>query len=182
MWRNSIISASDHIFPGLVYHDHKKEFFDIGVEVRSNLLLQIALYFNVWFYPIWIWILLCNLDAKYYKLSDVYQFITVAVFIAVTILEGVRLYLGYLGNLSIKIPELASFWLISTLLQLPLEMFLIFDRKTIPELDEKIANYIAIFFLLVEITTGTMALRSLADSHAKRFYIAQLYGVDDKLD
>lgn len=68
------------------------------------------------------------------------------------------------------------------MLQLPLEMFLIFDRKTIPELDEKIANYIAIFFLLVEITTGTMALRSLADSHAKRFYIAQLYGVDDKLD
>lgn len=182
MLRNSIISASDRIFPGLVYHHHNKEFFDIGIEVRSNLLLQIFLYFNVWFYPVWIWILLCSLDAKYYKLGDVYQFISVAVFIAVTILEGVRLYLGYLGNLAVKIPELASFWLISTLLQLPLELFLIFDTKNIPDLSEKIANTLAIVFLLGEIITGTMALRNLADSHAKRFYIGQLYGVEDKLD
>ncbi|XP_051153701.1 transmembrane protein 17-like isoform X2 [Leptopilina boulardi] len=153
-----------------------------GIEVRSNLLLQIVLYFNVWFYPVWIWILLCNVDAKYCKLNDVYQVISVAVFIAVIILEGVRLYLGYLGNLAIKIPELATFWLISTLLQLPLEMFLILDPRNIPELNEKIANIIAIIFLLAEITTGTLALRNLADSHAKRFYIAQLYKVDDKLD
>lgn len=40
---------------------------------------------------------------QYYKLGDVYQFISVAVFIAVTILEGVRLYLGYLGNLAVKV-------------------------------------------------------------------------------
>lgn len=40
---------------------------------------------------------------QYYYLTDVYKFITVAVFIVVSILEGVRLYLGYLGNLTEKV-------------------------------------------------------------------------------
>lgn len=40
---------------------------------------------------------------KYYYLTDVYKFITVAVFIVISILEGVRLYLGYLGNLAEKV-------------------------------------------------------------------------------
>ncbi|XP_033220979.1 transmembrane protein 17B-like [Belonocnema kinseyi] len=106
MWKSSVVTASDRIFPGLVYHERKKEYFDIGIDVKANLPLQMALYFNVWLYPIWIWILLYNLDAKYYKLSDVYQFISVAVFIAVTILEGARLYLGYLGNLAVKVHKI----------------------------------------------------------------------------
>lgn len=30
MWKSSVISASDRIFPGLACHDRKKEFYDIG--------------------------------------------------------------------------------------------------------------------------------------------------------
>jgi len=40
---------------------------------------------------------------QYYYLTDVYKFITVAVFIVISILEGIRLYLGYLGNLAEKV-------------------------------------------------------------------------------
>lgn len=32
MWRTSVITASDRIFPGLAYYDRKKEFYDIGMQ------------------------------------------------------------------------------------------------------------------------------------------------------
>lgn len=135
-------------------------------------------------------------------MTDVYKVITIAVFIVISTLESLRLYLGYLGNLAEKviyfneidklwrqinvtnitftqIPELASFWLISTLIHFPLEMFLLFDNKTIPHLSETIANSIMSFLLVVEIITATIALKQLANHHAKRFYIAQLYGIDN---
>ncbi|XP_011161462.2 transmembrane protein 17B-like [Solenopsis invicta] len=179
MWRTSVITASDRIFPGLAYYDRKKEFYDIGNQIQSNLPLQMALYFNVWTYPVWFFVTLVNLDAKYYYLTDVYKFITVAVFIVISVLEGIRLYLGYLGNLTEKIPELASFWLISTLIHFPLEMFLLFDSKTEPHLSETIINSIMAFLLVTEIITSTIALKKSADHHAKRFYVAQLYGIDD---
>ncbi|XP_058810699.1 transmembrane protein 17-like [Phymastichus coffea] len=181
MWKSSIITASDRIFPGLARHDTKKEFYDIGNQIKSNLPLQIALYFNVRYYPVWVLFLIYYLDAKYYDLSQVYKFVSVAAFLAVTVLEGTRLYLGYLGNLSEKIPELASFWLMSLLLQLPLEMFLVFDRNSIYYPNERIFNVVAFTFLAIEIVTGTFVLKKSADHHAKRFYMAQMYGIEDTI-
>lgn len=35
------------------------------------------------------------------------------------------------------------------------------------------------FLLIMEIITATVTLKKSADHHAKRFYIAQLYGIDD---
>lgn len=78
-----------------------------------------------------------------------------------------------------QIPELASFWLISTLIHFPLEMFLLFDSKTRPHLSETITNGIMAFLLVIEIVTATVALKKSADHHAKRFYMAQLYEIDD---
>lgn len=46
---------------------------------------------------------ICYFVFQYYYLTDVYKFITVAVFIVISILEGIRLYLGYLGNLAEKV-------------------------------------------------------------------------------
>ncbi|XP_012228165.1 transmembrane protein 17B [Linepithema humile] len=181
MWRAPVVTASDRIFPGLVYYDRKKEFYDIGNQIQSNLPLQMALYFNIWVYPLWFLIILVNLDAKYYYLTDVYKFITIAIFIVISILESIRLYLGYLGNLAEKIPELASFWLISTLIHFPLEMVLLFDSKTKSHVSETVANGIMMFLLIIEILTATVALRKSADHHAKRFYVAQLYGIDDSI-
>lgn len=59
-------------------------------------------------------------------------------------------------------------------------MFLLLDSKTIPHFSETIVNSIMMFLLITEILTATVALKKSADHHAKRFYIAQLYGIDDK--
>lgn len=37
MWKSSVVNASDHIFPGLAYHDRKKEFYDIGIYIFFTL-------------------------------------------------------------------------------------------------------------------------------------------------
>ena len=49
-----------------------------------------------------------------------YKFILVTLLVATTIIEITRLYLGYLGNLTEKVPELAGFWLLTVLLQFPM--------------------------------------------------------------
>lgn len=59
-------------------------------------------------------------------------------------------------------------------------MFLLLDTETKPHISEIIANSIMMFLLSLEIITATVALKKSADHHAKRFYIAQLYGIDDK--
>ncbi|XP_014209124.1 transmembrane protein 17B [Copidosoma floridanum] len=180
-WKNSVVTASDRIFPGLACHDRKKEFYDIGNRIKSNLPLQIALYLNTRLFPIWILVLVYYLDLKYYELSKVYKFVSVAAFLTAATLECARLYLGYVGNLGEKIPELASFWLISTLLQFPLLMFLVFDRNSMYYRNERIINGIALAFLTAEIVTGTIVLKMSADYHAKRFFMAQMYGIDNTL-
>lgn len=77
---------------------------------------------------------------------------------------------------------MASFWLISTLIQLPLELFLLLDGRTMLLLGERIVNSLMIFFLTIEIIAGTVALKNSADHHAKRFYIAQLYGINERFN
>nr|XP_033776521.1 transmembrane protein 17 isoform X2 [Geotrypetes seraphini] len=88
-------------------------------EVVSNLPLQMSLYFNVFYFPFWWVCYVTILQLKYSVLPDYYKFILVTILILVSLIEVIRLYLGYMGNLQEKVPELAGFWLLSVLLQLP---------------------------------------------------------------
>ncbi|XP_053995655.1 transmembrane protein 17B-like [Hylaeus anthracinus] len=145
-----------------------------GNKTRSNLPFQMALYVNLWIFPIWLSIAIISLDAKYNSLTNIYKLLMVAVFLILSISESLKLYLGYLGNLGGKIPELTSCWLILMLIQLPLEIFLLFDQGTLLRDSEVFINLFMTCFLLVEVITGTIALKNLADQRAKTFYLAQL--------
>ncbi|KAF7992674.1 hypothetical protein HCN44_005018 [Aphidius gifuensis] len=180
VWKSTVITASDRIFPGLVYHDREKQFWDTGNLIKSSLPLQMALYFNVWLFPIWFSVILLGIDAQYYSLSSVYKFVIIATYLTISILECIRLYFGYLGNLAEKIPELASFWLISTLIQFPLLMFIFLDSNMLPYFLERLATGMMISLVTIEIITGTVALKNIATHHSRRFYMAQLYGIDNK--
>ncbi|XP_003400170.1 transmembrane protein 17-like isoform X1 [Bombus affinis] len=151
----------------LMYHDYNK--------TRSNLPFQIALYVNLWLFPVWLLITVVNLDAKYNNLTNVYKLLTIAIFLILSIFESLKLYLGYLGNLTGKIPELTTCWLISILIQLPLEAFLLFDRGIPSHYSETFINSFMVCLLLIEIITGTIALMNLADHRAKVFYLMHLY-------
>ncbi|XP_058523399.1 transmembrane protein 17 isoform X2 [Ochotona princeps] len=73
-------------------------------EMASSLPLQMSLYFNTYFFPLWWVSCIMMLQMKYSVLPDYYKFIVITVIILITLIEAIRLYLGYMGNLQEKFP------------------------------------------------------------------------------
>ncbi|KYO23655.1 transmembrane protein 17 isoform B [Alligator mississippiensis] len=116
-------------------------------EIVSSLPLQMSLYFNLYFFPFWWVSSVVMLQLKYSVLPDYYKFILVTIIILASLIEAIRLYLGYIGNLQEKVPELAGFWLLSLLLQFPLILFLLFNEGLKIQPLERAVHIIFAFFL-----------------------------------
>ncbi|KAL4694375.1 hypothetical protein H8959_013640 [Pygathrix nigripes] len=71
-------------------------------EMLSSLPLQMSLYFNTYYFPLWWVSSIMMLHVKYSILPDYYKFIAITVIILITLIEAIRLYLGYMGNLQEK--------------------------------------------------------------------------------
>ncbi|XP_034178053.2 transmembrane protein 17 isoform X1 [Osmia lignaria lignaria] len=169
MWKHPVMVK------GIINRTFSKSMYRKRNKTKSSLPFQMALYINLWLFPVWLLIVITNLDVKYDSLTNIYKLIGLMVFLILLISEILKLYLGYIGNLAGKIPELASCWFISLLIQLPLEMFLLLDHELLPQYSETIINCVMVFLLVVEIFTGIIALKNLADYRAKTFYLMQLY-------
>ncbi|XP_047602472.1 transmembrane protein 17 isoform X1 [Lutra lutra] len=140
-------------------------------EMVSSLGLQMSLYFNTYFFPLW-WISsIMMLQMKYSILPDYYKFIVVTVIILITLIEAIRLYLGYMGNLQEKVPELAGFWLLSLLLQLPLILFLLFNEGLTNLPLEKAIHIIFTLFLTFQVVSAFLTLRKMVNQLATRFHL-----------
>ncbi|KAJ9590649.1 hypothetical protein L9F63_016320, partial [Diploptera punctata] len=148
-------------------------YFSIMVETGVSFFFAMALYFNVFFFPIWLITILLMLHLKYECLSHIYRFIVVAVLIAIFGIEIIRLYMGYLGNLTEKIPELAGFWMLSLLLQFPLQLFLFVNEETKPFPIERAVQGIMLSFLIVQLVSGFFALKNASRHQANRFHVMQ---------
>ncbi|NXK47880.1 TM17B protein, partial [Chauna torquata] len=68
----------------------------------ASLPLQTMLYFNTWYFPFWCLAEGMMLQLKYSLLPHYYQLLLLAAFLILTLAEGARLYLGYIGNLQEK--------------------------------------------------------------------------------
>ncbi len=75
----------------------------LGNEIVTDLPLQMCLFFNCCYFPFWLIISVVIAYVKYDHLNYLYKFVLVTILIAATIIELVRLYLGYLGNLTEKV-------------------------------------------------------------------------------
>ncbi|KAG1957933.1 transmembrane protein [Pimephales promelas] len=81
---------------------------EVFAEVWSHLPLQMLLYFNMFFFPFW-WISeLMMLHLKFCYLPAYYQCLLVTGMVLISILEVLRVYLGYVGNLKEKVPDCLS--------------------------------------------------------------------------
>ncbi|NXW88111.1 TMM17 protein, partial [Alopecoenas beccarii] len=140
-----------------------------GIEIISSLPLQMSLYFNVYFFPFW-WIsTVVMLHLKYPVLSDYYKFILVTIMILVSLIEVIRLYLGYMGNLQEKVPELAGFWLLSLLLQLPVILFLLFNEGLKIQPLERAVHIIFALFLSFQVIAAFVTLKRMVNKLATHF-------------
>ncbi|XP_070828121.1 transmembrane protein 17B [Chaetodon trifascialis] len=142
--------------------------------VLSSLSLQMSLYFNMWFFPLW-WISeTVMLHLKYPALPDYYKFILVAVLILMTLIEAIRVFLGYTGNIQEKVPELAGFWLLTILLQFPLIMFQLFNEAILIQPLERGVHIVLAIFILTQALSGFVALRDMVRHAESQFHVRQL--------
>jgi len=173
--KNVFSSVSDTVFPGSsrLIDGSKIEYFEKGNELLSDLVLQMALYFNFHFSPLWFISCLAILSLKYDSLGPYYKFVLIVVYVVMGTIELLRLYLGYAGNLQEKVPELAGFWLVSFILQLPLTCFLLFNEnaKILPL--ERAVHIIMLLFLSVEVFQGYRTIKRMTDAQVEKFKLSQ---------
>ncbi|XP_072444106.1 transmembrane protein 17A-like isoform X2 [Chiloscyllium punctatum] len=111
------------------------------------------------------------LQLKYSLLPGYYQWLLLMAVTILTLIECVRLYLGYMGNLQEKLPELAGFWLLSFTIQLPIILFFLTDRSIIILPLEQTIHILYLTFLVFELIVGFQALRQMTNHFATRFYL-----------
>jgi transmembrane protein 17 len=109
------------------------------------------------------------------------------------IFEIIRLYLGYVGNLSERVPELTGFWLLTLMVEIPLSTFLTVivwiplggsSSSTTTTTTTTKSLTIALFipmqfalqlihtiFVYIQVVLGFFALRLLARYQISRFYL-----------
>ncbi|XP_026568653.1 transmembrane protein 17 [Pseudonaja textilis] len=150
----------------------------IDNEIVSSLPLQMSLYFNFWFFPFWWASSIAMLQQKYSVLPDYYKFILVTSIILTSLIEVIRLYLGYMGNLQEKVPELAGFWLLSLLLQAPLILFQLLNEGLRIQPLERAVNIIFVVFLVFQVITAFLALKRMVNQLATHFHLHEF----DRLD
>ncbi|CAI9715150.1 Hypothetical predicted protein [Octopus vulgaris] len=172
--RKTVSTMTDFLFP-VSRESIKKNQHNVlrsGHEYVTSLPFQMELYFNVWFFPFWLVSAIAALAFKFSKLSIVYKILLVAAYVMFGIIEIIRLYLGYIGNLMERVPELAGSWLLTLLMQFPLIIFLLFNEGQ--KFPLEIAVHIVMFgFVLTEMFSGYFAIRTMINYQMTQFHLRQ---------
>nr|XP_044993467.1 transmembrane protein 17 isoform X2 [Jaculus jaculus] len=100
-------------------------------ETVSSLGLQMSLYFNTYFFPLW--------------------------------------WVSCVTMLHMKVPELAGFWLLSLLLQLPLILFLLLNEGLTNLPLEKAIHIIFTVFLAFQAVSAFLTLKKMVNQLAAHF-------------
>ncbi|GAB6033728.1 Transmembrane protein 17 [Chamberlinius hualienensis] len=175
--QQAVNAFTETIFPGVHVFENEekrkwnKDTLTYHFQMTSSLPLQMSLYFNVFYFPVWLAISIVMMTVKFPHLHSLYQVVLVAVLIVTSVIEIIRLYVGYLGNLSEMIPELAGFWIISLLLQLPIQAFLSFNEGTIILPMERVANTIMIGFVIFQLICGYFGIKKISNHLATKFHL-----------
>jgi transmembrane protein 17 len=150
----------------------------IEIDYSSSLPLQMLLYFNVCFFPCWLFSLTFVLPVLSLITGQNYHVILmVFAFIFKAIIECVRLYLGYAGNLAERMPELTAFCLLTIIFQIPLSIFLLV-YPLIATIGIQLSLVFAVeiiylTFLLIEAGFGIYAVRIMVTAQSSRFHYRQ---------
>ncbi|RDD37808.1 Transmembrane protein 17B [Trichoplax sp. H2] len=185
--RSALVSVANTVFPDTknIPKIRKHYALQVGNELVSSLPLQMLLYFNACYAPFWFLTCAIMFSYRFSSIGFVYQFLTVAAYAFLGIVESIRLYLGYLGNLQEKVPELAGFWLLTLVIQLPLNLFLVANFNTTIVPIEFSCNIIMSVFLVIEIIFGYRTIRAITLSQVAKFHLSQfedMSSVEEILD
>jgi len=181
-------AVTTSIFPEAEHLPERKQnlpFFSASREIESSLVLQMLLYFNVYYSFIWFITQLTVFIWKV-KLNQESPNFTAVAFAVWALAEPFRLGLGYSGNLKEKVPHLTAFFLLTVLPQTAILIYMVAShRNTIPF--EYAASFIMIiFFLLPQIIEGYRITRKIIRLQTQRFYLQianeHMYENNDGID
>ncbi|XP_026177863.1 transmembrane protein 17A isoform X1 [Mastacembelus armatus] len=160
--------------------DFTREQEDAAVinKLVSHLPLQMLLYFNMFYFPCWWFSAVLMLEVKFFYLPGYYQALLITGMILLTVIEAVRLYLGYTGNLEEKVPELAAFWLLSFMFQLPVLLFFLTDEGILILPLERAIHSLYLLFLLTQVLASFLALRTMTRKLTLLFQLRQFGKVE----
>ncbi|KAJ8286034.1 hypothetical protein GJAV_G00033770 [Gymnothorax javanicus] len=171
--RLGLAYASGSVFGNNRTGDSQDQNKTAANEVVSHLPLQMLLYFNALYFPFW-WISeVIMLELKFDLLPKYYQGLLVTGMVLLSAFEGLRLYVGYVGNLEEKVPELAGFWLLTFLFQLPILLFFLTDEGILILPLERAMHSVYLFFVISEVLAAFQALRTMSRKLALQFHLAQ---------
>ncbi|KAL3856391.1 hypothetical protein ACJMK2_011158 [Sinanodonta woodiana] len=182
--RRTMTSFTDVLFPTSknVRDPQQHQLLKTGNDYVTNLPLQMAIYFNCFFSPFWLTSVIVVFELKYMYLTTLYKIILLAIYIVFTIIEVIRLYIGYLGNLMERVPELAGFWLLTILLQFPLILLLLFNDQAMLLPLERAVHIIEALFVLFEGVCGYFAIRVMVNYQVTKFHLRQFTDLEQIQD
>ncbi|XP_050698851.1 transmembrane protein 17-like [Eriocheir sinensis] len=164
---NTVENLTVKFFPGISFSQLSENSY--GNEAVASLPLQMVLYFSTLFFPCWMAASTVMITTKFQHVSSLYQWILVAIYTALPLIEVVRLYIGNLGNTEEKVPELAGSWLLTLLLQLPLLSFILLVPGTCSLPLDYAVNAIFLLFLVLHLVFGYRAVSTTA-AHQTRLH------------
>ena len=172
----SVFTSIDANDPKRTNNLHSKQ-SRIEIDYSSSLPLQMLLYFNVCFFPCWLFSLIFVLPVLALTSSNQHVILMVFAFVFKAIIEFVRLYLGYTGNLAERMPELTAFCLLTIIFQLPLSIFLLI-YQLLAKMQVQLAlvfavEIIYITFLVLQTIFGILAVRIMVTAQSSRFHYQQ---------
>ncbi|KAM8887269.1 transmembrane protein 17A isoform 3-T3 [Spinachia spinachia] len=113
------------------------------------------------------------LFVQFHYLPGYYQALLITGMILLSVIEAVRLYLGYVGNLEEKVPELAAFCLLSFMFQLPVLLFFLTDEGILILPLERAVHSLYLLFLLAQVLASMLALRTMTRKLTLLFHLRQ---------
>uniref|UniRef100_A0A3B4AL30 Transmembrane protein 17 n=1 Tax=Periophthalmus magnuspinnatus TaxID=409849 RepID=A0A3B4AL30_9GOBI len=140
----------------------------------SHLPLQMLLYFDMFYFPCW-WIsAVFMLNVKFEFLPGYYQWLLVTGIVLLTVVEVLRVYLGYTGNLKEKVPELAAFWVVSLTFPVPVLLFFLTDEDALILPLERAVHSLFLCLVMAELVASFLALRTMTRKLLLLFHLRQL--------
>lgn len=158
-------------------HSHR----DTGSEELSSLPLQVMLYFNNLMFPVVLfaggWSVRTKMtDWEELELNFFFVLITTIMFVVWALLEAIRLFAGWPGNLKEKVPQLTGFVML-TGFQVPISCYHLFLQAGVTAFDRGLWTAV-LLFTVPEMVFGFRTVKRLIRSQAEGFYLAHVDDAD----
>lgn len=139
------------------------------LEIISSFPLQMAIYFNLCIYPMHLLNVCLSMYFKHSYLSLTYQVIAFSAYLVHLGSEGVRLGLGFYGNLSENMSALFGFLITTIIIQIPLTVFLAVNGAFMNLPLEYVFHTLIVVFSGFQIVFAIQALMKTAEREVAKY-------------